>query len=129
MSLLALFFALLSRHFFTDESLAGYVPNDTIWVLAEMDALPVQPRITLRFAHGQDAYGQAPCNSYRATLAAPYPWFALGPILSTKRACPDLALENRYFTTLQTMSLAEVSGPVLLLSNDTGDTLVFQAAN
>ena len=47
-------------------------------------------------------------------------------VAATKRACPDLAAENAYFTALQSMTLSEVLGNVLILSNDAGDEMVFR---
>jgi heat shock protein HslJ len=42
-------------------------------------------------------------------------------------ACPDLAAESQYLTALGEMTLAEVSGPTLILSNDAGRSMVFTA--
>ena len=56
----------------------------------------------------------------------PYPWIKIENIAATKRACPDLAAESAYFTSLQAMTLSEVLGDVLILSNDEGDEMVFR---
>ena len=45
----------------------------------------------------------------------------------TRRACPELAEETRFFQTLEDMTLAEVQGPVLILSNEDGTEMVFEA--
>ena len=71
--------------------------------------------------------GEAPCNAWSATQSAPYPWFALGPIATTRRACPELAAEQTFLTTLAAMTLAEAQGPVLILSSDEGLEMVFRA--
>ncbi|MEM9580800.1 MAG: META domain-containing protein [Pseudomonadota bacterium] len=42
-------------------------------------------------------------------------------------ACPDLAQETLYFDALERMSLVEVQGDTLILSNDTGEQMVFRA--
>jgi heat shock protein HslJ len=47
-------------------------------------------------------------------------------LASTRAICPDLAAEQRFLAALSGMTLAEVSGPVLILSNDTGDRLEFR---
>lgn len=56
---------------------------------------------------------------------APYPWIELGPIAVTRRACPELAMEQQFFSALGRVSLAEVNGSVLILSGET--TMVFEA--
>ena len=127
MSLTAFVVGFFLHGFFADESVAGYMPKDTIWTLTELDGDAVDPGITALFERGGALSGQAPCNRYRTTQTAPYPWFRIDPIQATKRACPDLALETRYFSLLAAMTLAELSGPVLLLSNDAGQTMVLEA--
>jgi heat shock protein HslJ len=42
-------------------------------------------------------------------------------------ACPDLALESEFFDALEGMTLAEVAGDTLILSNSVGRKLVFVA--
>jgi len=46
---------------------------------------------------------------------------------ATKMACPDLAAENLFFAALAEMTLSEVLGDTLLLSNDKGREMVFKA--
>ena len=70
--------------------------------------------------------GNGPCNAWSASQTAPYPWIELGPIAATRRACPELAFEGRFFEALTSVSLAEVSGPLLVLSGDEVE-MVFRA--
>ena len=55
-----------------------------------------------------------------------YPWFELGLMRATRMACGDLPAEREFFAMLATMTLAEVSGDVLILSNPDGAEMVFQ---
>lgn len=110
-----------------DESLAAYGAADKVWVLESIDDAPWPVRTTITFPEEGRMAGDAPCNSYFAEQTAPYPWFEAGPIGATRRACPELAQENRYFAALEAMTLSEVSENVLLLSNDAGRTMVFRA--
>ncbi len=126
MTLAAFLISFFLHHAFFDETVAGYMENGTVWRLAEMDGAPVDPDVTVEFARGGGVSGNAPCNAFSATQTAPYPWFELSQILSTRRACPDLKIEARFFEQLGAMSLSELSGSVLLLSNDAGDVLVFE---
>ena len=50
-----------------------------------------------------------------------------GPIAATRRACGELDAEAAFFAALADVSLAEVSGPVLALSNEAGVEMVFRA--
>ena len=110
-----------------DETLSGYGAADTTWRLTSLDGQPFTARATLQFPAEGSVTGKAPCNSFSGTQTAPYPWFKLGPIRATRAACPELAAEKRFFTALSDMTLAEVSGAVLILSNDTGREMVFRA--
>lgn len=123
------FLAFFLHGFFTDETLAGYMPDKTVWRLTEMDGATVQTPITIQFGPRGTVTGQAPCNRYQALQTVPYPWFRLEGLVSTKRACPDLAQESRFFETLQSMTLSEVSGPILLLRTESGAVLAFEATH
>ncbi|SEW46386.1 META domain-containing protein [Cognatiyoonia koreensis] len=109
-----------------DETISAFGSGDD-YVLRELNGAPVNTQITLNISDTGQISGQAPCNSYTANQLVPYPWFEIGPVMATRRACPELALESRYFETLAAMTLAEISGPVLILSNDADDSLVFQS--
>jgi len=104
-----------------DETISGFAGVGSEWRYQGSSAGVV----TLAFPEQGQVTGQGPCNRYFAAQTAPYPWFELGPVGSTKMACPELQAEAAYFTNLQAMTLAEVSGDVLILSNDAGDQMVF----
>lgn len=115
-----LFFLLTLAGCLRDESVTGYAAG--IWELETDEAV----RITLDLTARGRISGHGPCNSYSAPQTAPYPWFEPGPLASTRAICPDLAAEQRFLAALSGMTLAEVSGPVLILSNDMSDTLEFR---
>ncbi|UZD90446.1 META domain-containing protein [Cognatishimia activa] len=108
-----------------DESLTAYGAAGT-WDLQEINGQPFDAPASIVFAEDGQVKGEAPCNSYSTYQSAPYPWIELGPILSTKRACADLSAEQDYFAALGKMSLAEVSGELLILSNDEDESLLFR---
>jgi len=107
-----------------DETLSGY--GERLWALTQQDGTPMTAEVTLDLRAPGRVSGTAPCNRYSAAQTAPYPWVEVGPITATRRACPDLPAEQAYFDLLSRMTLAEVSGPVLILSNDAGKTLTFR---
>lgn len=110
-----------------DETAATYAQNDLDYRLVELDGVPYANRATISFQQGGRISGSAPCNRYFGQLTVPYPWFGIENIGATLMACPDLAAESAFFDALESMSLAETSGNVLLLSNSDGRSMVFQA--
>lgn len=120
--------ALLTLAACKDETLSGYAPEETTWIWQGLDGQPAPARATLRLPEQGQVTGRAPCNSYSARQTVPYPWFNIEAIAATKLACPDLQTETLYFDALTAMTLAEVSGETLLLSNDDGREMLFVAA-
>lgn len=112
-----------------DETLAAYGAADRTWVLDTIDDESFTARATLTFPEAGRVAGQAPCNGFSGPQTAPYPWFDVGPLVTTRRACPDLASETAFLAALAEMTLAEVQGAVLILSNGAGREMVFSAAS
>lgn len=110
-----------------DETISAYANPLSIYVLQSLNGEPIAARADISFPEKGTVSGNGPCNVFQATQSAPYPWLALGPIAATRRACPDLALESAYFQALEAVTLVEVSGPFLLLTNTDGLELVFQS--
>lgn len=111
-----------------DETISGYVDMDTTWALVELNGAPFTARATMAFPEKGLVTGKAPCNSYSASQSVPLPWFELGPIMSTKMACPDMQDEQQFFDALAQMSLAETLNDTLILRNDEGHEMVFKSA-
>ena len=109
-----------------DETLAAFAKDAGDFTLISIDSLPFEGRATINISEAGRINGQAPCNRYFAAQTAPYPWFEIGPIGATEMACPSLALEQSFFDTLSKMTLAEVSGGTLILSNTDGLRMIFQ---
>ncbi len=109
-----------------DEGVRAFGAADMAWNLKSIDGTAFDARATLEFPEAGQATGMGPCNRWSASQSAPYPWFKLGPIRSTRRACPDMDAEQRFFMALEDMTISEVSGNVLVLSNDAGREMIFQ---
>lgn len=109
-----------------DETISGYAGAGSVWRLEEMAGAPAPAHVTLGFPAEGRIEGQGPCNGYRGGQAVPYPWFQVTEIAATKRACPELDAEAAYLRLLSEMTLAEVMGDVLILSDETGRSLVFR---
>lgn len=110
-----------------DESVAGYDGNK-LWQLAELDGSPFAARATLAFGGDGKVTGNGPCNAFFTEQTKPYPWIGFGPIGSTRKMCPEMDDETAFFKALSEMTLAEVSGDVMILSNDAGREMLFKAA-
>lgn len=124
---LVLALTLLALPACTDETISGYADPDATYRLTEVGGAAFPAAATISFPEEGTVRGNAPCNAYTAIQTVPYPWFALGPIAVTRRACPELDAETRFLATLQTMAFAEVQGPVLILSADDGTEMIFDA--
>lgn len=110
-----------------DETVTGYGGADQIWHLESIDGAAFGARATLEFPAKGALAGAGPCNTYSGRQTVPYPWFSAESVVTTKRACPELGAEALYLAALRDMSLVEVLGPVLILSNDAGREMVFRA--
>ncbi len=114
--------------FFALAACAAPVPADQrSFALIYLDDDPFAPRATIRFVGPDQIAGQAPCNSYSATLTAPLPAFAPDGITATEMGCDVLAAEGIFFAALGEMTTADLSGDTLTLRNDAGRRMVFQA--
>lgn len=107
-----------------DETISAYEHGP--YGLVTLSGNPFAASATLDVSTPGRISGNAPCNAYSAVQTVPYPWFALGPIAASRRACPDLAAETAYFRALANMEFAETLGNTLILSNSAGDEMVFQ---
>ncbi len=80
---------------------------------------------TLQF-DGTNASGKAPCNVYRAAYTATDTTLKFGPLISTRIACPELPLEQRYLNLLGSATGYRVANSVLTLTGAQGGQLVFR---
>ena len=112
-----------------DETLSAYGASGEIWVLAELNGNAFTSKATVEFPEPGKIRGQAPCNSFAGIQTAPYPWFSAKDVLATRMACSDLTAEQAFLDALSAMSLSEVSGGTLILSNESGGEMLFRAAD
>ncbi len=112
-----------------DETVGAYGGAGQEWYLVEIDGHRFDAKATVTFPEPGKIAGHAPCNSYSGAMTAPYPWFETGPLVVTKMACEYLDSESRFFAALGDMSLSEVSGKAMILSNDKGREMLFAAGD
>ena len=73
--------------------------------------------------------GQGPCNRYFGSIThldAGSNSIQVGPLASTKMACPYLSAEHRYFQDLQRVSMVTVMPAGLVLTTSDQTKLIFQ---
>lgn len=112
-----------------DETITAYVDQNSEYRLVSLGTNRDVPSAMIAFPEAGQVAGQAPCNLYSASVESPYPWFSLGPIAVTRRACLDMSGEAEFFATLNAMTQAEVSGRILVLRNEAGVEMVFEVLN
>lgn len=101
--------------------------ENTTWELIELNLNPVvNSGITMRFdAEKKMIYGQAPCNNFFGgySLLEQRHNIQISNIGSTRRACPDGALEQKFTSELHNVVRVKVeSDYLMLLSED--DSLI-----
>ena len=98
----------------------GAVPTgDFVLVGIGADAVPTRD-VLLTIAADGSISGQGPCNSYSASQTAVPPAFQLGPMVSSRAACPaHKGLEGRYLQALQGATGITYDGGVLKISGPT----------
>jgi heat shock protein HslJ len=95
-----------------------------VWLTPGDQPAPAQS-VTIFFADGS-LTGQAPCNSYSATYVVSDSQLTLGPVVSTKMACDDLAIETAYFSLLATVTGWSVDASGDLILSDASGTEVLR---
>ena len=88
---------------------------------------PALKRVTLEI-DGTRISGQGPCNRYFGSIAHSDTGsnnIQVGPLASTKMACPHLSAEHRYFQDLQRVSMVKVVPGGLVLTTSAETKLVF----
>lgn len=110
-----------------DETISGYLSADAVWTLETINGVGFDARATLTFPEEGKVAGDAPCNSYSGTQIVPYPWIGIENLAVTRKACSELPQETTFLATLTDMTIAEVSGNTLILTNDQGNEMVFRA--
>ncbi|MEL6959377.1 MAG: META domain-containing protein [Pseudomonadota bacterium] len=123
----ALIGCLLLSNCARNEGVSGFTDPGKIYRMTLLDGVPFDAPATLTFPQPGKVVGEAPCNRFDASQTVPYPWFGLENIVVTRRACPALAEEAAFFEALDGVTLAEVSGDALILSNPAGREMVFRA--
>ena len=112
-----------------DETLTGYAERDAVYELVELDGEAVSVSAFVRFPGRKSMEARSPCFAYSGRLSAPMPWFEFQQADRVAYSCIEQPVEDTFADALAQSTLAEVSGGIIILSDDTGPRLVFQRAN
>lgn len=89
---------------------------------------PALQRVTLEI-QGTRISGQGPCNRYFGAVThstSDIHNVSVGPIASTKMACPHLSAERDFFQDLQSVTTVEIVQDSLMLKTSSAKTLIFE---
>lgn len=103
-------------------------PSGMVWRLDEVNDAPATYPATLRLLDDGRVIGAAPCGRFQARQDAPLPWVEITDITPSATRCARAQDQQAFFLVLEAMDFAEISGANLLLSNDSGQSLYFRAA-
>ncbi len=94
-----------------------------VWMLSALgdDAVTAPISLTLK---GERIEGVGPCNRYFGAFRRDGAALSIGPIAATRRACPELALEQRYFAALTDVAGAQIEGDQMALRDAEGAELM-----
>lgn len=96
--------------------------QNTDWALEEIDGSPVIDRVqsTIRFQANERVIGWGGCNRYSANFSSGFQYFKVGPIISTRRVCPPVVMEQeeRFFTALQKSRSIRMEGAHLVIDSE-----------
>lgn len=100
-----------------------------VWRLTLIDGAGVTAEVTLDLTEEGRIAGQGPCNRYSGPNQSALPDLRIGPMISTRMACPDMTLEAAYFSALSAVTGAVLGkDDLLLLTADDGRSLIFRRA-
>lgn len=99
---------------------------DGLWVLQSIGGDAFEARAELDLSIPGRVSGAGPCNGFSGRLEGDWPEMAVGPLRSTRRACPALGLEYVFFTALRDMRRGAVRDGLLLLTDDAGREMLFR---
>jgi heat shock protein HslJ len=92
--------------------------DGTRWVLRAFGPEAEKVSAVIRF-DGDRVRGAGPCNTFFGGFEQDGEAVAIGPVAATRRACPELEAEQRFFATLTDATrFALVDGRLTLIGDD-----------
>ena len=92
------------------------------WVVRELNGKAIKPQsdVYIRFVDKDNAEGFLGCNKFRGTYVSEGADLKIGPLMSTKMACEDLAVESQFSEVLEKATSYTTDDKYMYLKNETG---------
>lgn len=100
-------------------------PVDGRWALQRIDDAPFTTHAELDLSQAGRVSGSGPCNGFSGRMEGDWLAMSIGPLRSTRRACPELDQEHLYFTALQAVQHGAMRDGDLVLTDTAGREMVF----
>lgn len=97
--------------------------SGSTWMLERLGDAASPVPVSLSFVDGRLS-GEGPCNRYMGGYEQTGAALDIGAVAATRRACPHLDIENRYFGALTDAAAVEVAGDTLVLRAADGAELM-----
>ena len=114
----------------TGSAAPGVTLEGTTWMLTHLSGDPATapeggtiPSLTFDAAAHRVA-GSAGCNEVNASYTVDGGSLALGQVVSTRKACPDMFLETAFLGGLENTAAYRLDGHTLILSDANGTELL-----
>lgn len=108
------------------ETVTKYGGMDYDWQLSEVDGAPVDYSAAVAFGPHGSVNGMGPCNGFSGSQNKPYPWIAIQIHFVEELYCSGIDNEEAFLASLMEMTVVEVSGDSLVMSNDAGREMAFK---
>jgi len=99
-----------------------------IWELVSVDDRPFPATATLTFGPEGELTGEAPCNRLTGTWSLNRHQLTLGPIATTRRACPALEAEVAFLAILDGVDHVDIDTSDSLILSGSGHRMLFREA-
>jgi len=95
------------------------------WVVREIGEKPMKPAsdVYIRFVDKTNVEGFLGCNQFKGQYESEGPEINIGPLMSTKMACEDQAIESQFSEVLGKTVSYLTDDKYLYLKNTEGETL------
>lgn len=98
---------------------------ETTYSISSLNGESYDKRGTLTFPEDGRIAGEAPCNNFNGSIDGTPAAFTLGPMVSTRKACPDMEAETEFLKLLNGMTSAEISDGQIILRDGQGNSMTF----
>jgi len=105
--------------------------SDSQWVLTDIvgKTVPLSGKAYMRFHQNEKTFvdGSGGCNRFSGNFTVVGSALRVGPLISTRMACPDMREERAFFNALQSVDAYRLEQGELLLLRDGAPLLRFEA--